>query len=112
VSGVSASIIDSGGWTLLTDLEGKMHPQMEGRWAVILTGDNVGSYKILKYIDDSTVRIDVGAPTIPDTGNPNISWRVDTDSANGTARVMAYKTFEGLVKIPGFSLEIEWDFRF
>ena len=54
----------------------------------------------------------VPAPTLPDSGNPNVAWLLETDVQDIVAKPVAYKTFEGLVKIPGFSLEIEWDFRF
>lgn len=39
-------------------------------------------------------------------GGPGLSTLV------GTNQLVAYKTFEGLVKFSGFTLEIKWDFRF
>jgi hypothetical protein len=37
-------------------------------------------------------------------------WSLDTGSALNP--VVAYKAFDGLVKSPGFTLDLEWSFRF
>lgn len=56
-----------------------------------------------------------GAVTLKEAG-----LYVDEDSGGGpglntgigTNQIVAYKTFDGLVKFSGFTLEIKWDFRF
>lgn len=111
VNGALASIEDRGGWIFVAGLT-DMHPQVEGRVLNVTSGDNVGSWKITKYINETTVIVDIPAPSLPDSGNPNIAWELVTDVGDIESKPVAYKSFEGLVKIPGFSLEIEWDFRF
>lgn len=109
-SGTSASIIESGGEVVVTGLSG-MSPLSVGRILGVNNGDNPGPWRIVRFLSDSSVQID-SPHTGVDSGNPSISWYEGVEPAFANTPVVAYKTFEKIVKTTGFSLEIQWDFRF
>lgn len=109
-SGSSASINESAGIVTVTGLTG-MTPLAVGTRLQVTSGDNPGPWRITQFIDETSVRID-SPHTGADSGNPNITWLDDGDVYDNNHPVVAYKTFEGLVKAAGFSLEIHWDLRF
>jgi hypothetical protein len=109
-SGSSASINESGGVVTVTGLTG-MSPLSVGTRLQVASGDNPGPWRITQYIDETSVRID-SSHTGADSGNPSITWQDDGDVYDDHHPVVAYKTFEGIVKAAGFSLEIHWDLRF
>jgi len=108
--GSSASIVGSSGVVTVTGLVG-MNPLSVGRILGVTNGDNPGTWRITRLLDETSVEID-SPHSGADSGNPNISWYEGEEPGYNNAPVVAYKTFEKIVKTTGFSLEIQWDFRF
>jgi hypothetical protein len=93
---------------LVTGLSGIL-PLHEGLILEILNGDNPDSYRITRYISDTSVEIGRGDPD--DSGNPNLQWTVGLYPNETSAPCVTYMMFEGLVKSSSFGLSADWEFR-
>jgi hypothetical protein len=109
-SGVAASIVEQGGVVTVSGLAG-MTPLSVGRFLHITNGDNPSWYRILSYLDETSVIID--SPYLGvDSGNPNITWTEVLYSTDSGAPVVAYKSFESMIKLSSFELEVRWELKF
>jgi len=104
-SGSSAVITTVGGVTTVSGLTG-MTLLSVGRFLNITNGSNPGWFRILTWQNSTTVTID---PAGAGTGT---NWTESLYSTDRTPPVVAYKSFEKMVKLSSFELEIGWELKF
>jgi len=90
---------------------------MEQHWLIITGSDHDGSYVIRRVLSATSVELEAAFGTGVDSNNPSVSWGLAGGGAGpfglGVALpVVAYKTFEPLVKTQDFKLEVQWDLKF
>jgi hypothetical protein len=72
-SGSLASIVESGGVVTVSGLTG-ISTDAPGNYLEILNGDHPGIYRIITFIDPTSVVIDNPSASGADSGNPSIWW--------------------------------------
>jgi hypothetical protein len=88
------------------------------QYRLAITGsDHDGSYAIRRVLSETSVELEAAYGTGDDTNNPSVAWSlagsgVGPFGLDDPLPVVAYKTFEPLVKTPDFELEVQWDFKF
>jgi len=110
-AGSTASIVESSGVVIVTGLSG-MTPFDVHRYLNVSGSDNDGNYKILSLVSESSVVIDHPTASGADSNNGSINTSVQMVRSKSDLPVVAYKTFEGLVKTPSVSLIIDWELKF
>jgi hypothetical protein len=99
-SGAAASIVASGGVVTVSGLTG-MLPTSIGGSLQILNGDNPGTYKILSFIDETSVTIRNPLASGADSGNPAISWVERNRSGMDVERDLFKQLVQDLRLVPG-----------
>lgn len=104
--GPSASLVESGGLTTISGLQG-MRPTSVGGILEILNGDHPGRYKIRSFISEDSVVIDNKVSTGADSGNPNLQWVERGKTGGNFDRLLFRKIVQDLRIVPAQATDLD-----